>query len=119
LGFSSCKVLAYWETYVAGLEYLAIFSIPMVITAMIQEKNEGIAGSIGMLLLQYFQIVAMVVFVLGIAPIAEAHPHATVDLMESHSHDVHDNNFQENFIVHTFEDVIFSVFDFFKSVLFG
>ncbi len=66
-----------------------------------------------------FGILMAFVIVLGTISIAEAHPHATIDLMESHSHDVHDENFQENFILHTFKDVIFSVFDFVKNILFG
>jgi hypothetical protein len=28
----------------------------------------------------------------------EAHPHANIDLMDSHSHDPNSENFQENFI---------------------
>jgi len=55
------------------------------------------------------------VFVIGMASTADAHPHATVDLMESH--DMHDEVFQENFIVHTFEEVIFSVFSFINTHL--
>ena len=66
-----------------------------------------------------FGILIVVVIVLGTISMAEAHPHATIDLMESHSHEVHDENFQENFILHTFKDVIFSVFDFIKNILFG
>ena len=66
-----------------------------------------------------FGILMAFVIVLGSISMAEAHPHATIDLMESHSHDVHDENFQENFILHTFQDVIVSVFDFIKSILFG
>jgi len=66
-----------------------------------------------------FGILIAFVIVLGSISMAEAHPHATIDLMESHSHDVHDENFQENFILHTFEDVIISVFDFIKNILFG
>jgi hypothetical protein len=66
-----------------------------------------------------FGILMVIVIVLGTISVAEAHPHATIDLMESHSHDVHDENFQENFILHTFQDVIVSVFDFIKSILFG
>ena len=66
-----------------------------------------------------FGILMALVIVLGTISMVEAHPHATIDLMESHSHDVHDENFQENFIVHTFKDVIVSVFDFIKSILFG
>jgi len=66
-----------------------------------------------------FGILMAFVIVLGTISIAEAHHHATIDLMESHSHDVHDENFQENFILHTFEDVIISVFNFIKNILFG
>ena len=66
-----------------------------------------------------FGILMAFVIILGTISIAEAHPHATIDLMESHSHDPHDENFQENFILHTFKDVIFSVFDFIKNILFG
>ena len=65
-----------------------------------------------------FGILIAFVIVLGSISIAEAHPHATIDLMESHSHDPHNENFQENFILHTFEDVIVSVFDFIKNILF-
>jgi len=66
-----------------------------------------------------FGILMAFVIVLGSISMAEAHPHTTIDLMESHSHDVHDENFQENFILHTFEDVIFSAFNFIKNILFG
>ena len=66
-----------------------------------------------------FGILMAIVIVLGTISIAEAHPHATIDLMESHSHNPHDENFQENFILHTFEDVIISVFNFIKNILFG
>ncbi len=66
-----------------------------------------------------FGILMAFVIVLSTISVAEAHPHATIDLMESHSHDVHDENFQDNFILHTFEDVIVSVFDFFKNILFS
>ena len=66
-----------------------------------------------------FGILMAFVIVLGTISIAEAHPHVTIDLMESHSHDVHDENFQENFILHTFQDVIISAFNFIKNILFG
>lgn len=66
-----------------------------------------------------FGIMISIVFSLGILPIADAHPHTTIDLMETHSHNVEDDNFQENFIVHSFEHVIISTFDWFKNVLFG
>ncbi len=66
------KVLIYWETYVAGLEYLAIFFIPMAIVGMIMEKSKGGGAAVGclsMLLLPVLQVAAMVVFVLTLAPI--------------------------------------------------
>jgi len=44
--------------------------------------------------LAIFGILMVVVFVLGTISMAEAHPHANIDLMESHSHNIHDNNFQ-------------------------
>ena len=65
----------------------------------------------------FFGILIAFVFVIGMASAAEAHPHATIDLLESHSHDMHDEVFQENFIVHTFEEVIFSVFNFINAHL--
>jgi len=65
----------------------------------------------------FFGILIAFIFVIGMASTAEAHPHATINLMESHSHDIHDEVFQENFIVHTFEEVIFSVFNFIHSYL--
>ena len=65
-----------------------------------------------------FEILIVFVFVLGVISTADAHPHAIIDLMQSHSHDIHDEVFQENFLVHTFEDVIFSMFDFFNNTLF-
>ena len=58
------------------------------------------------------------VFSLGMISTADAHPHATIDLMESHSHDIHDEKFQGHFLVHTFEEVVFSVTDFFNNILF-
>jgi hypothetical protein len=63
-------------------------------------------------------ILMSIVFISGVVPIAEAHPHATIDLMESHSHDVNDENFQEEFILHDFEHVIISIFDWFNRILF-
>ena len=48
----------------------------------------------------------------------DAHPHSTIDLIESHSHDVNDENFQEEFVLHDFEHVIISIFGFVNSILF-
>jgi hypothetical protein len=64
-------------------------------------------------------ILTLIVSIFGVIPMVEAHPHATIDLMESHSHDVLDDNFQEDFIVHSFEHVLISTYDFIISILFG
>lgn len=64
-----------------------------------------------------FGILISFVLCLGSFTMAEAHPHATIDLMESHSHDPDDEIFQESFILHSFEDVIFSTFSFFEDFL--
>ena len=58
------------------------------------------------------------VFAMGMVSTVDAHPHATIDLMKSHSHDIGDEGFQENFLVYTFENVIFSIVDFFNNALF-
>ena len=66
------KVLTYWQTYVAGLEYLAIFFIPMIVIGMIVQRNEGMGGAVGclsMFILPVLQVAAMAVFVLTLAPI--------------------------------------------------
>lgn len=66
-----------------------------------------------------FGFLMAVVIVIGTISLAEAHPHATIDLMESHSHDPNAENFQEEFFLHDFEHVIISAFDFIKNFLFG
>jgi hypothetical protein len=66
-----------------------------------------------------FGIIISIATILGVIPIADAHPHATIDLMESHSHDSGDEKFQEEFILHDFEHVIISTFDWFNRILFG
>jgi len=74
------KVLTYWQTYVAGLEYLAIFFIPIAFAGMLMQRGEsasGVAGrvagcSVGcfsMLLMPILQIAAMVIFTLTLSPI--------------------------------------------------
>jgi hypothetical protein len=65
-----------------------------------------------------FGILIVFVFAMGMVSTVDAHPHAIIDLMESHSHDMGDEGFQENFLVHTFENVIFSIVDFFNNALF-
>ncbi len=49
-----------------------------------------------------FGVLITFVIVLGTFSMAEAHPHVTIDLIESHSHDEHDENFQENFMHNSF-----------------
>ncbi len=58
------------------------------------------------------------IFAAGFTSSADAHPHATIDLMETHSHTPHDANFQVDFIMHTFEQVIISL-ELIKNLLFG
>jgi len=64
-------------------------------------------------------ILTLIVSISGVIPMADAHPHVTIDLMESHSHDIHNDNFQDDFIVHSFEHVIISTYDFIINILFG
>ena len=69
---SGLGVLLYWETYVAGLIYIAIFLIPMIVVGMIMEKSESggaVAGCLSMILLPVIQMIALTVFVLILAPI--------------------------------------------------
>jgi hypothetical protein len=67
------KVLTYWETYVAGLEYLAICMLPMVLIGLVAEKGDerggAAVGCLSVLVLPVFQVAAMAVFVLTLAPI--------------------------------------------------
>jgi len=65
------KVLTYWETYIAGLEYLAIYIVPMVVLAKVMEKRGNGAGLryLGMLLIPLTQVAALVVFILTLATI--------------------------------------------------
>jgi len=53
-----------------------------------------------------FAILTIGIFPLGFTSIAEAHPHATIDLMDMHSHDIHTS---EDFLMHTFEHVVLFV----------
>lgn len=67
--------------------------------------------------MQKLLILFGMIVVLGLIPLTDAHPHATIDLMDTHSHAPNNENFHEDFILHTFEDVIISVFDFVKFFL--
>ena len=51
-------------------------------------------------------ILTVGIFSIGFTSFAEAHPHATIDLMDMHSHDLLTG---ENFVIHTFEQVILFV----------
>ena len=64
-----------------------------------------------------FGILIVFVFTIGIISSAEAHPHATIDLMESHSHVLADEKFHDNFLIHTFDQVLLSIVDFVSSIL--
>ena len=71
---SGLKMLTYWETYVAGLEYVAIFLIPSIIGALIEEKATGDTEEQGgcCLLVPLFMVLqsaATVVMILTLAPI--------------------------------------------------
>ncbi len=66
------KVLTYWETYVAGLEYLAISLIPIIIVGLVMDRSEttgSIVGCLSMILLPVLQVAAIAVFALTLAPI--------------------------------------------------
>ena len=56
--------------------------------------------------LVFIAILAVGIFSLGFTAAAEAHPHTTIDLMNTHSHDLYTS---ENFVVHTFEQVVLFV----------
>ena len=51
-------------------------------------------------------ILTVSIFSLGITSFAEAHPHTTINLMDTHSHDLLTS---EDFVIHTFEQVILFV----------
>jgi len=55
-----------------------------------------------------FGLLIALVLVSSSFSIAEAHPHANIDLMVSHSHDPDSENYEENFLLHSFDHVILS-----------
>jgi hypothetical protein len=66
------KVLTFWETYAAGLEYLLLFMGPMVLIGQAMGKSgekSGAVGCLGMLVVPLLQVAAIAVFVLTLAPI--------------------------------------------------
>jgi len=69
----SLSVLMYWETYLAGLEYLAISLVPMVLLGLLMKRRNGKAemavGLASMFVMPVFQVAATVIFILTLAPI--------------------------------------------------
>ena len=66
------NVLTYWETYAAGLEYIAIVLTPRFVMGSIMEKGEragAVVGCMSMIVLPILQVLAMTVFVFTLAPI--------------------------------------------------
>ena len=67
------KVLTYWQTYIAGLEYLAIFLVPMFFAGWFMERSSGgpgtAVGCLTMIVVPILQIAAMEVFALTLSPI--------------------------------------------------
>lgn len=68
------NVLMHWQTYVAGLEYVAICIVPMAAIGLyLQSHQEGPAatriGCISMLVLPLVQVSALCVFILTMWPI--------------------------------------------------
>ncbi|AJM92593.1 MAG: hypothetical protein IS860_05015 [Nitrosopumilus sp.] len=61
-------------------------------------------------------VIVSILLIPGIISIVEAHPHATVELTDSHSHILADEKFHDDFWIHTFDQVIFSMTDFFNSL---
>ena len=65
-------VLTYWETYIAGIEYLAIVLVPIAIVGLVTRRNDSATaafGCLGMFIFPIFQLVGIIVFTLTLAPI--------------------------------------------------
>ena len=60
-------------------------------------------------------ILTVSIFSLGITSFAEAHPHTTINLMNTHSHDLLTS---EDFVIHTFEHVVLFV-EQIRNIIFG
>ena len=69
-------------------------------------------------MMKYYPLLGLLVigvFSIGFVSFADAHPHATIDLMETHSHDLHTS---EDFMLHTYEYVVLFVQQI-QSIIFG
>lgn len=64
-------VFAFWETYVAALEYAAVWMLPAIIFYTIGERSgDSVAtGCLGMVVLAILQIIAIFIFVVTMGPI--------------------------------------------------
>lgn len=50
---------------------------------------------------QFAMLILSIIIVSGTVTIAEAHPHTTFEMMESHSYDINDEGFLEHFYPYT------------------
>ena len=62
-----------------------------------------------------FVILTVGILSLGFTSVAEAHPHITIDLLDTHSHDIYTS---EDFVIHTFEHVVLFV-EQIQNIIFG
>ena len=69
----SLDMFLYWETYLAGLEYFAIYFIPLILLGQLMErKNARFDMAVGfsyMFVMPFIQIAATVIFILTLSPI--------------------------------------------------
>ena len=69
---SGAGVLTFWQTYLAGLLFLALSIGPMFVFGLVAAKSgraQGAIGCLSMLVLPLLQVFALVVFVLTMSPI--------------------------------------------------
>lgn len=69
---SAFKILTYWETYVAGIEYLLVSLIPLYGFGLFVKRNKQFAvpaGCLSMFGAPILQVVAVLVLVLTLSPI--------------------------------------------------
>jgi hypothetical protein len=69
---SGLSVLLHWQTYAAAGLFLALSMGPMALIGIVAMKSEragGLVGCLSMLVMPFFQVFALVVFVLTMSPI--------------------------------------------------
>jgi len=64
---AALKMFSYWETYVAGLEYLAIYIIPMLVLSRFTGKGGLSLRYISMLLIPATQVAALIMLIFTLA----------------------------------------------------